>query len=130
MKLDEFISKHGISMTTRRADSNPSMVDSRDMNHYRVTIKAGRSRMTIPFSQGYGIKHDPELGNVLDCLASDASGFENSRSFEDWAGDYGYDTDSRKAERTFMAVGKQSAKLKALLGEDAYSELLWNTERE
>jgi hypothetical protein len=100
------------------------------MNHYRVTIKAAKSRMTIPFSQGYGIKHEPELSSVLDCLASDASGFENSRSFEDWAGDYGYDTDSRKAERTFMAVGKQSAKLKALLGEDAYSELLWNTERE
>jgi hypothetical protein len=71
----------------------------------------------------------PTLGEVLDCLASDAASVDNARSFEDWASDFGYDTDSRKAKRTYKTCEKQAAKLKALLGDEAYEQLLYHTER-
>lgn len=43
----------------------------------------------------------PELDDVLQCLLSDASMVRHGQTFEEWAGDFGYDTDSRKAEKCF-----------------------------
>lgn len=74
-------------------------------------------------------KYRPDLASVLDCLASDASGIENARDFEDWASDYGYDTDSRSAEQTYNTCRGQARALLKLLGREAYEVLLWETER-
>jgi len=98
-------------------------------SHYVVTLRKAGRRLTVHWHQGSGISHDPRLDDVLDSLASDASGVENARDFEDWASDYGYDTDSRKAEDIYRAVVKQTAGLKRLLGDEAYKALLWETER-
>ncbi len=70
----------------------------------------------------------PTASDVLDCLASDASTMDNARSFEEWAGDLGYDEDSRTAERTFKVCEKQAEDLRALL-RDAYDECLYHLER-
>ena len=79
---------------------------------------------------GYGHNGKaPKAADILDCLASDAASYDNARSFEDWASEFGYDEDSRKAERIFKACGKQAIKLKRFLGEPAYERLLWDTER-
>jgi len=40
----------------------------------------------------------PTLAEVLGSLIMDGSADFNAQSFEDWASEYGYDTDSRKAE--------------------------------
>jgi hypothetical protein len=104
----------------------------------------GRPRsFGLYFSQGSAHTTDPTLADVLDCLASDASGYENARVdtrpdekqdkaltvFEGWASEYGYDTDSRKAEKTFRAIKRQSEQLKRTIGAEAYEELLWQVER-
>lgn len=130
MTINEFIASAHITMTAERVDANPNM-DSRDMDHWRVKFRAGRSQFTTYFSMGYGHKGQaPTAANVLDCLASDAAGFENAGSFEDWCGEYGYDSDSRKAERTYKVVERQAAKLNRFLGDSAYKTLLWETDRE
>jgi hypothetical protein len=132
--LTDFIRSARITMTADRADDNPHMQDSHEMDHWRCILRANgdqRRRLTVPFSMGRG--HNgaaPELADVLDCLASDSAGLENARDFEDWCGEYGYDTDSRKAERTYRTVQRQAKKLRAFLGDDAYKALLWETERE
>ena len=97
--------------------------------HFLVTLRSGRFSMRVPFSQGSAHTSEPTAADVLDCLASDAAGYENSKSFEDWCGEYGYNTDSRKAHRIFKVVERQAAKLQSLLGRDNYETLLWNTER-
>jgi hypothetical protein len=130
--LAKFLATNRITATVERADSNPSMDDNlRQMDHWKVTLKFSRRRMTVPFSMGSG--HNgaaPELASVLDCLASDSAGYVNARSFEDWCSEYGYDTDSRKAERTFNACKRQAERLREFLGDALYEQLLWNTERE
>ena len=60
----------------------------------------------------------PEAEDVLNCLVSDAQGLENARTFEEWCSEYGYDPDSRTAERIYKAVEKQVPDLKAFLGSD------------
>ncbi len=114
-------------------DENPHMKDT-DMYHYKMTLDARidgrRSQLTTFFSVGYGWTREPNAEDLLECLASDAASIENARSFEEWAGEMGYDEDSRKAERTFKICQQQAAKLKRFLGEDQYKALLWSTERQ
>jgi hypothetical protein len=82
------------------------------------------------FSKGIGHKGKrPTVSEVLDCIASDASGYENSNSFEDWADDYGYDADSRRAETIYHNVKTVSLNMKNFLGKEAYETLLWETEK-
>jgi hypothetical protein len=135
--LNQFIAKHGITAECQWADRNPNMDDkewSRDSTHYRVTltIRDGKRRrkMQTYFSMGSAHTKEPSAADVLDCLASDASGYDNAQSFEEWARDYGYDPDSRKAEKTYKTIAKQSERLKQWLGNpDEYQHLLFDTER-
>lgn len=129
MTMKEFAEANKIKIENEYADSNPNMADPNwQANHYKVILKTGRKQFTTYFSQGYGISGEPTVEGVLDCLASDAAGFENAQSFEDWANEYGYDTDSRKAEKTYNIIGRQAKRLKNFLG-NKYETLLWDTER-
>ena len=131
--LEQFIEKQQLVMSVRAVRRNPHMSGDQLPRNFECTIEfEGRGYhepLTVYFSQGSAHKKSPTLAEVLDCLASDASGVDNARSFEDWANDYGYDTDSRKAERTYHICEKQAQDLKALLGQDAYNQLLYETER-
>ncbi len=51
---------------------------------------------------------------LYSCLTSCRSDFYCSKSFEDFCGEYGYDTDSKKAEKTWKACLEQSAKLERI----------------
>jgi len=131
--MKQFINWYRIKIESEYVDSNPNMQDDgHRMNHYKVVLTARidgkRKQFTTYFSMGLGLSGDPDAGSVLDCLASDSSGIDG-QSFEDWAGDYGYDTDSRKAERTYNACVTQAAKLKKFLGESVYETLVYHTER-
>jgi hypothetical protein len=131
--LEQFIEKQQLVMSVRAVRRNPHMSGDQLPRNFECTIEfVGRGYhepLTVYFSQGSAHKKSPTLAEVLDCLASDASGVDNARSFEDWASEYGYDLDSRKAERTYQICKKQAQDLKALLGQDAYNQLLYDTER-
>ena len=135
--VEQFVQDNRIRATVEMVDANPNNPDWRYANHYRVKLSRTGSTpgvlsktLTVYFSQGYGIKEQPTAEAVLDCLASDSVGIENAQSFEDWAPEYGYDTDSRKAEKLFRVCEKDAARLKTFLGDDLYKVLLWETERE
>lgn len=124
--MRQFISRNGIHMTCKRVDSNPNMEDSGSpMNHWRCTLRFRGRQMTLVYSMGMAFDREPQPWNVLHCLAADAAGLDSAGGcFEEWAADYGYDPDSRKAERIFRAVTRQTAKLRKLLGEETYETLL------
>lgn len=58
----------------------------------------------------------PPFTEVLQCLLLDAEVLD-SPSFEHWAADLGFDTDSRSAERTYRECLEISLKLRAILGD-------------
>ena len=128
--LRAFVNRHGIRASARWAADNPGMDDMPPgSSHWRVTIRHDGRQLTVPFSMGPALSGEPDVLDVLDALASDASAFENAQDFEDWASEFGYDTDSRRAERIYRAVESQTAKLRRLMG-DKYESLIWDTERE
>lgn len=90
---------------------------SKDARHFSCLIKYGRRTMTVEFSQGSAHKVDPTLSDVLDCLASDIDGLTGG-SFRDWCHEYGYDEDSRRAERMYRAICEQDKDIKYLMGGD------------
>ena len=131
--LDQFITEQQLVMSVRPIKRNPHMQGEQMPRNFECTIEfEGRGYhepLTVYFSQGSAHTKPPTLAGVLDCLASDASGVDNAQSFEDWASEYGYDTDSRKAEKIYNICVQQAQELKALLGQDAYDQLLYETER-
>ena len=106
-----------VRATSEWADTNPHMSDMPPgSSHWRVTLRYQGRQMTVPFSMGPAHSHEPEAAEVLECLLSDASGADED--FENWAADLGYDPDSRKAERIYKTVQRQTLKLSRLLGDD------------
>ena len=127
--IDRFISDNRITIRAESVDSNPYMSDA-DMDHWKCVLARPGKRMTIHFSKGYSHNGaEPTTAEVLDCLAPDAAGLDNSRNFEDWCSEYGYDEDSRMAERIYKACTHEAARLRNFLG-DLYDQLLWHVERQ
>lgn len=64
----------------------------------------------------------PELRDVLYALVME-SDVLNYSDFEEWAGNFGYNTDSRKAERTYRACLDIGLKLRNMLGDTTLTQL-------
>ena len=62
----------------------------------------------------------PEPHNLIACLIMDTNGTD--QTFEQWAEDLGYDTDSREAERTYNACRETARKLAAILSPEQRAE--------
>lgn len=144
MTLAEFIAAHGLGMVAEQRTARPDQLMGDSKRHFKCTLHAGAAtrwdggpesawerEFVVWFSQGEAHRKPPTIADVLDCLASDASGYENARSFDDWCGDYGYDTDSRTAERIYNATAEQAKGLRHFLGDtEAYDTLLFQVDRE
>ncbi len=63
-------------------------------------------------------KVKPTLPDVVYSLLSDGTPFFNAQSFEDWAGEFGYDLDSRKAEAIYKICFETGRKIAAVVPVD------------
>jgi len=111
---------------TYGARAEPADDWQRNAHGYTVQLRYQRRSMTVDFWCGSAITREPTAEDVLECLLSDASSAD--QPFEQWAGEYGYDIDSRKAERIYRQVQRQTASVRRLLGPD-YDKFL-NAERD
>lgn len=64
----------------------------------------------------------PEAESVLYSIITDSDVLNYAR-FEDWASDFGYDTDSREAEKTYKACLDIALQVRAVFGEALLNEL-------
>lgn len=82
---------------------------------FRVTRVGGlHSDRTSPLT--------PAAVDVVSSLMADADVIDYS-CFEDWANEFGFDPDSRAAEKIYRACLEISLKLRAAIGNDALAEL-------
>jgi hypothetical protein len=120
-----FATEHQIEMSVKRVAARPDDDGSdwaRDARHYKITLVTSIGEVETYYSQGSGIKVEPTIGTVLRCLRSDAGAY--NLSFEEWCDEYGYDNDSRRAERTYNACRDTAADLENLLGPGGFDELM------
>lgn len=80
----------------------------------------GRKAVTSVLSRGgfatTGAPIEPDAVAVIWSLTQDASVLD-AGGFENWASDYGYDTDSIKAEKTYQACLDLALRLRAAIGD-------------
>lgn len=65
----------------------------------------------------------PKVYDVESALVRDAECFESSRNFEDFCWEFGYDVDSRKAEKAYNACKDIFCDLIKTVGMDGFQEL-------
>lgn len=93
--------------------------DANNDRHNKVTVKNldNGKRTSFDFWGSVvnpRVESEYDLLNAFYCFVSDAlCGFE---SFESFCGDFGYDTDSRKAEKTYKACKRAYAKFERVSG--------------
>lgn len=81
---------------------------------------ARRVHENAPIFSGPAIALDPVP--VLASLAMDSDVIDHP-SFESWAGEFGYDADSRKAESVYRACLEIALALRSAIGDTALTEL-------
>lgn len=96
-----------------------------DVDHrvWDVRLRLDGREMAVTYRTGLALDNTPTAADVLETLIQDSNGYDNADGFEDWADNYGYDTDSRRAERLYRAVESQRNDLAFLLA-DRYDEFL------
>jgi len=119
----DFLAKHGIVFSAKLSneklpnwqnDNKPCYLrdEKRKNNHFVVTLRKGTRRVSFDFFDSIsnfekGIK---EL-DAYSVLANCSSELYCPDTFEEFCNEFGYDNDSRQAEKTFKALSKFSAKL-------------------
>lgn len=103
-----------------------SLDESRLKQAQEAAANTGKYPDVKQWGRGFDLRMSalpaPELRDVLYSLVMDADVL-NSRDFEDWASSYGYDADSRKAERIYTECLRIARELESLLGRDTLAKL-------
>ena len=84
---------------------------------YQVTIARGADSYSTTYRQGTGHTTAPTVSQVVSCLLSDARSADE-HTFESFCSEFGYDDDSRTAERAYVACRDCSSALRRILGDD------------
>jgi hypothetical protein len=130
--IDEFLASSAITMRFREVSLNGAngffVTGPLAQKHYRCELHGCNGDRPITTTIGCE-DGPPEIADVLDAIAAEAAIVEAADSFEEWAVQMGFDPDSRYGERVFRAARRQATRLRALLGDEDYDQLLWQTKR-
>lgn len=88
---------------------------------YVFLLKLSCNKKTYIFNFGQSISagaKEPTMYNVLTCLTKYDSG-----TFEDFCSEYGYNEDSRTAERTYKAVVKEYTAMQRLFSPEILEQM-------
>jgi hypothetical protein len=122
---------NGLTMKAVYIGEGKDGFDGKPWTHDKWTCVFSRNGQSVSFDYSTGTGHRtkvrfsewnyenevrptvPGMADVLNCLIMDADAV--GMSFADWCDNFGYDTDSRKAERTYFACQETGEKLRKVL---------------
>lgn len=120
----DFLMSNKIQMKTKYIKHDLYFADDKEARDiYRITLWRDGKRFSIRYGQSLkrssGFGHLPPTAyDVLTCLTKSDPG-----SFSDFCGDFGYDEDSRRAEKTYKAVCKEWEKVSGFFTETELEQL-------
>lgn len=129
MQVRDFIRQHGLTMTAQDLGRSTGHFGAGHHSYRCIISGAGGRPMTVDFHMNpdaHG-KKLPDLEQVLDSVAGDASLAENSRDWKEVRDEFGMA--DAAARRIYEACKREAADLRALLGPDAFRVLLEEVER-
>lgn len=99
---------------------------ARNASHWNIALtREGfgvKPTIYTEYSMGSAHKGAPNLADVMHSLHSDSRGVEGT-TFESWAADYGYETDSRKAESIYRGCVSLNGQMRQLFTPEELDQL-------
>ena len=126
-QAEEFLGNHNLSFgATYKNCERYFEGDTAERDIYRIRIRRKDNGHSITFNFGQSIA-DTEKGEkptAYSVLASLSGDITCPYDFKEFCGEYGYDEDSRTAERIFKKVSKFAERLSNFFSEDEKEDLL------
>lgn len=127
----DFLTKYGIKLSAKLVNAKMPSWEGykkdgpRKNNHFIVTLRKDGCRISFDyFDSENNFRAGVKELDAYSVLASCSGDYNCPDNFEDFCSEYGYDNDSRKAEKTFAACLKQSAKLKKIFSGKVAEDLM------
>lgn len=135
-QVNDFMTKTGATMESKLLGNMPYFDDDKESRDvYQITLKRNGKVYSFRFGQsiansGDEVKRNPRgktmydhelikrkrisptAYDILACVQKSDPG-----TFSDFCGDFGYDEDSRKAEKTYFAVQKEWKGIESIFGD-------------
>jgi hypothetical protein len=113
-----FLKRAEATLTLKYMGNEPHFEDDKEKriyrDRYKCTFANGKKHFSVIFGQSIANRgKKPTTYHILACLTK-----YDPKSFENFCGEFGYDTDSRKAEKTYKAVYSEWEKVKAFFTEE------------
>jgi hypothetical protein len=115
-----FAAFHGITMTVGKSTPSANKQFSDKHVMWPCTLEKDGKTLTIEFNQNRD-NPAPTISDIIECVRNDVS---SETSFEDWCEAFGFDTDSRTAERSYQYCVKLQADFEDMVGPEAMKEFL------
>lgn len=115
LKAHLFAIKYGVKLVQVGDSEHRKYFEDDDRPRFVFKMKLMRGRKSYTFTFGQSIVNGdrrPKMYDVLSCLQKWDCG-----TFENFCYEYGYDTDSRKAESIYKAVCKEYKAVVRLFGD-------------
>jgi hypothetical protein len=112
-QLEKLCADLGITCESKYGGEVPS--NFANAHPYLVTLHFKRRMLVVPFYMGSAHTVEPTSADVLYCLCSDTRAGE--LSFDEFCSEFGYDSDSRKAEAEWKACAAVAPRVRRFLGE-------------
>lgn len=119
-RANDFAKKHGITLKIKGSHYGKHFANDKEERFiFTIQLKHGGKSYTFKFGQSIaaGAK-EPTMYDVLTCLQKYEVG-----TFENFCGDFGYDQDSRTAERIYKAVCKEFENMERLFSHEILEEM-------
>ena len=120
----DFLNKHSIKFSaTFNGDKCPLWCDGKHIHGkcHLITFTRPGGQFSLSFWNSYNDAATGKLPTPYDVLSVIEK--HEVGTFEDWANELGYDTDSRKAEKTYKAVYAQWLKVEKFFTPEELEEL-------
>ena len=128
--IASFVTRLGLRMEAKRLTDRTDRITGwgPGASHWALGIhRDGFPSMYLQYSMGSAHTKPPTIEDVMDCLVKDVEAVD--QSFDDWCGEFGYDSDPRKAKRIYRAIHKQREALLDLIEDAELDNLINNVER-
>lgn len=101
---NQFAQKHGIKLVINSSEYRPYFATDKESRYvFNCTLIRNKKHYTFNFGQSIASgASEPTMYDILVCLQKYEVG-----TFEDFCSEFGYNEDSRNAERTYKAVCKE-----------------------
>ena len=117
----DFANKFCIKLAILGSEYKPMWGEQTKRTVFKLRLSRNSKSYTFEFGQSIAQgNNEPSMYDVLACLTK-----YDPESFDDFCASYGYDTDSRSAERIYKAVCKEYNAVERLFGDilDELSEI-------